>query len=382
MNPSTGALAGYFGDNGYNDSGESVGEYTAMSFPALYRCVNLIASTVAGLPLKSYRDGDGDVRTEVKTVWDDPGAGLFTPYEFKHLAVTHMCLHGNAFLWHVYSDGGALVGFFPVHPSLVSVRFEDGFRRFKFKIPGDDTQYDLDESDMTQIMFGSLDGLTGLSPLEAERNAIGTAIAGNKAAAKMFQNGLMIGGLVTPEETMTEADGKIVKAGLDAKMTGTANAGQLAFVNRNLKISPWSMNAVDGQFLESREHQVTEIARIYGVPPELLGQTQASSWGTGLIELTRGFQRFTLRSYTTPFEQRASLLTRGSSFVEFLYDGLLQGNPAEEIDLLIKQKEAGILTTNEVRAIRNLPPIEGGDAIATGGIEQGQPPAATDEGTA
>lgn len=369
------ALAGYLG-YAADEAGVNVTEQSSLASTAVYRCVSIIASTVAGLPLKTYRDVGG-VRTEAKSVWDDPGNGLFTRYEFVHVCMVHLALHGNAFLLHVYNDGGALVGFFPVHPHAVTVRYDadNGTRVFKVTLDGETREYT--EADMTQIMLFSLDGLTGASPIRLAREAIGTSLAGDRAAAAMFRSGLMIGGIVTSDETLTEEDAKIVKAGLDARMTGVANASQLAFVNRSLTISPWTMNAEDAQFIESRTHQVTEIARIFGIPKVLLAEDGASTWGSGIAELDRGMAKYTLRGYTTPFEQRASMLTSSPTMVEFEYSGLLQGTPKEEIELLGLQISLGLLTVDEARAIRNLPPLP---ATETPLGAEGQLPAATNEG--
>jgi HK97 family phage portal protein len=155
-----------------------------------------------------------------------------------------------------------------------------------------------------------------------------------------------------------EDDAKAVVAGLKSKMGGASNAGDLAFVNASLKISPWSMTGEDAQFLESRVHQVEEVARILGIPPHLLGQTEKqTSWGTGVSEQNRGLTRYTLRNYSTPFEQRCSRLLSNPRFVEFEYKGLLQAAPEQEIPLLISQVEAGLLSMDEARAILNLPPL-------------------------
>lgn len=354
------ALASYL-TYASNEAGQNVTETTALGLTAVYRCVSIIASTVAGLPLKSFRDGPDGVRTPAESVWDDPGAGMWTRYEFVHLCMVHLALHGNAFLLHVYGGGGQLVGFFPVHPSAVTVKHDKdtGGRLFHVSLDGETRIYD--EREMTQVMLFSLDGLTGSSPIRLARNAIGTGLAGDKAAASMFASGLMVSGLVTSDETLTEEDAKLVKAGLDAKLTGAGNAGSLAFVNRSLKISPWTMTSEDAQFIESRQFQITEVARIFGVPKTLLAEDGASTWGSGINELLNAFQKFTLRSSTTPFEQRAMSVTPPLT-VEFDYAGLLQGTPKDEIELLAAQITAGILTINEARAIRNLPPVPGGDA--------------------
>lgn len=363
------ALAGYLGLSGVNDSGESVSESTALGLTAVYRAVSIIASTVAGLPLKSYRDDAGGYRQPINSVWDDPGAGLFTRYEFIHTCMVHMCLHGNAFLLHVYGGAGQLIGFFPVHPSMVEVKFEEGQRIFRTSIPGQLTT-DYTEADMTQVMLFSTDGLTGEAPISLARNAIGTGIAADRAAARMFRSGFMLGGIVTSDEDIAQPDAEAIMAGLKARMSGANNAGDWAFVNASLKLSPWTMNAEDAQFIESRQHQVTEVARIFGIPKVLLAEDGASTWGSGIAELDRGMAKYTLRGYTTPFEQRASTLIRGQGFCEFEYAGLLQGTPREELELLQLQVEMGLLTIDEARAIRNLPPLGASS----------QPPADTTEG--
>ncbi|MGH6692186.1 MAG: phage portal protein, partial [Gammaproteobacteria bacterium] len=181
---------------------------------------------------------------------------------------------------------------------------------------------------------------------------------GDRAAARMFGNGAMIAGLVTPDEDVDEDEAKVIKAGLDKKVGGWENAGELAFVNRKLKFSPWTMSAEDAQFLESRAFQIEDVARWFGVPPHLLGQTEKqTSWGTGVAEQNRGLARFTLLPWTTRIEQRLSRLLPAPRFVEFEYAGLEKPVPEQEIELLIKQVAAGILTVDEARKIRNMPPL-------------------------
>jgi HK97 family phage portal protein len=157
---------------------------------------------------------------------------------------------------------------------------------------------------------------------------------------------------------MTEAEAQKIKDGLKAKMSGIENAGDIAVINRALKFSPWSMTAEDAQFIESREFQVIEFARMIGVPPHLVGATEKqTSWGSGVAEQNLGLQKFTLMPWTSRIEESLSDLLPSPRFCEFEYAGLLQGTPAQEIELLIKQVDAGLLTVDEARAIRNLPPL-------------------------
>lgn len=358
------ALAEYLSWGGWDDSGETVNERSALGFTAFWRGVQIIAGTVAGLPLKTYRDTPLG-REEVGSIFDDPCPAYFTRFEWVQLVMTHLCVHGNAYLLHQYNEAGALASLFPLHPALVSVKHDEDLGRI-YQVSVDGEQQDLTSEDLTHVMGLSLDGLRGLSPIEICRRSLGAGLAADRAAARMFGSGLMLGGIVTSDEHLEEEDAKTVVAGLKSKMGGARNAGDLAFVNASLKISPWAMTSEDAQFLESRVHQVEEVARILGIPPHLLGQTEKqTSWGTGVAEQNRGLARYTLRNYTTPFEQRCSRLLSNPRFVEFEYKGLLQAAPEQEIPLLISQVDAGLLTRDEARAILNLPPLPVEDAPST-----------------
>lgn len=375
-------LAEYFGV-GSSYAGVHVGEGSALSVSAFFRGVMLIATTFAGLPLKTYRDITPGERQRVSSWLDDPGGveGQ-TPFEWKETCLLHMLLHGNTYLKHVYNVGGALIGSIPIHPLAVSPEWEkDSGGRYTgrklFRVTLDDgARRTFTEADMTQVMGPSLDGLRGLSILGVARNSLGTTIAGDRAAARMFGNGALISGLVTPEEDVDEEEAKEIKAGLNSKLSGWEHAGDLAFVNRKLKFTPWTMSAEDAQFLQSRQFQIEEVARWLGVPPHLLMQTEKqTSWGTGVAEQNRGLGRFTLSGWTGRFEQRLSRLLTGPTFCEFEYAGLERPTPEQEIDLLVKQVQAGLMTVNEARKIRNMPPIDGGNVPrgAASPAPQGQP---------
>lgn len=343
------------------DSGVVVTEWSALGSTAFFRSIAIIAGTIATLPLKSYRTDEVGARFQVPSVFDNPGAQYFTPFEWVELVLVHLLLHGNAYLLHLYGGGGQLIGFFPLHPDLITPKWvtdADGRivgKLFCATVNGKAVEYT--ELQMTQIMGLGTDGLQGLSVLTVARNAIGTGLAGDKAAARMFGSGMLVGGLVTANESMDEDEGREVMSSLKAKLTGSHNAGDIALVNASLTFTPWSMNSQDAQFLESRQYQVEEISRLLGVPKVLLAEDGASSWGTGIGQLLNWMARTTFQGWTTRIEQRLSLILASPRHCEFEYAGLLQGTPAEEIALLIQQKDAGILTLDEVRAIRNLPPL-------------------------
>lgn len=342
-------------------AGVAVTETSAMGSTAFFRGVSVIASTIATLPLKTYSTSKDNERSQVGSVFDNPGAQFFTPFEWVELVMVHLVIHGNAYLLHLYSPAGQLVGFFPIHPCLIRPEWacdENGKiigKRFRTSVNGSPMVYD--ETQMTQIMGLGADGLQGFSVIEVARNAIGTGLAGDAAAARMFGSGMLIGGLVsTDDPTLDKEDGKALIADLKARLTGSNNAGDLALVNASLKFTPWTMNAEDAQFLESRQYQVEESSRLLGVPKVLLAEDGASSWGTGIGQLLSYMQKTTFVPWTKRIEQRLSTLLANPRHVEFTYSGLMQGTPMEETQLLAAQIAAGIITTDEARGILNLAP--------------------------
>lgn len=362
MSISDPGISGFLGMGGKNDAGVTVTEWTTLNSSAWFRGVSVLSSTIASLPLKTYRTTDDMARSVVGSIFDAPCPGFFTPFEWVEILMVHLVLWGNAYLLHLYSNAGVLIGLFPIHPALICPEWvlDDAGnivgKRFKATMPGSAPPRYFDETGMTQIMGLGCDGLRGYSLLHLAANSIGTTLAGDKAAARMFSSGMLIGGLVTTDEAMDEDDGKEVMAGLKAKLTGTQNAGDIALVNASLKFTPWTMSAEDAQFIESRTFQVEEASRWLGVPKVLLAEDGASSWGTGIGQLLAFMQKTTFVPWTTRIEQRLSLLLSQPRHVEFLYAGLMRGTPLEETQLLAAQLEAGIIDVDEARAILNLAP--------------------------
>jgi len=377
------ALAEFFGMQGSTLAGVSVNESTVVGLTAVYRAVAIIAGTIAGLPLRSYRTDRDGARVRVDTFLDNPAGpgGPYTQFEWLELVMVHLLLHGNAYLAHVYNGAGAIVGLTPLLPSAVTVKAiqneeqlanyggPDGAYRKWFEVSlADGSRRDLTCAELTHIPALGVDGIRGLSPIEAHRQALGTGIAGDRAAARLFGSGLLLGGLVSGDDGLSKDDAEEAVAALKAKMAGADHAGDIAFINAQLKFTPWTIPPVDAQFIESRVHQVEEVARIFGVPPHLLGQTEKqTSWGTGVAEQNRGLARYTLMSWTTRIEQRLSALLSRPTMCEFDYAGLLQPAPEVEIPLLLSQVDGGLLTLDEARRIRNLPPLPAGSTHDPGG---------------
>jgi HK97 family phage portal protein len=279
-------------------------------------------------------------------------------------------LWGDTFLRHVYNGAGALVGLQPLHPRCVSGRWDS-------RLPGgklftytdlDGRIWELDARNMTQIMGMTLDGLRGIGIIDRARTSMGAAIAADRAAATMFGKGALFGGLVTPDgDDLDPDDEKKMEELVNRELNGWEHAASLRFINRPLKISPWTqISPEDMQFLESRQFSIQEVARWTGVPANLLMDPGAvSTWGTGVEIQNRGLARFTLTAHTKPMEEAYSrLATPATKFVEFDYAGLERGSPQEEIHLLLDEVEGGVRSKEEYRHVRNMGPADPNDTFA------------------
>lgn len=347
--------AGYFGSVSVGNI--DVSERTALGVTAWYRGLAILAGTIGGLPLKTYRDVDGR-REKVASWLDNPGGPLdMTPAEWVGQTVQYLASGGEVFLLHIYDEAGRIVGAWPVHRSAIANVERRGYTKWFQMQTADGEQEWIDSQDMTQIMLLSLDGLRGEDPISLFRKGLAFNIAGQDASTTLLTDGFTAGGLVTSEEDIDGTEATTIKAALNAKTAGAANAGKIAFVNRALKFTPWQSTAADAQFIEQRGLGVAEVARMLGMPRHLLALEGASDFGTGLVEMNQGLARYTLRMYTDRIEQALSRLLPKPRFCQFEYKALLEGTPKDEIGTLIAEMQAGLITKDEARAIMNLPPL-------------------------
>lgn len=371
------ALAVLFGGNPLSTI--PVSEYSTLGSSAFYRAIMLISSTLASLPLRSLRlNSDGQTEI-VNSVFDDPdGPDGQTPFEWKQSAFIHRLLHGSAFAYKVKSNAGSLVRLPLLHPYSICVELPTlaeyqtgtvpiGGKWFKITW-NDGTQQRLTSNEIWEVPGPSLDGINGLGLIQIARQSIATTLSGDRAAYKLFSKGALISGIATPSDDYDITDDlPELRRQINNEMTGPDNAGGIAIVNRRLNFTPWTMTAADAQFLQQRQFQIEEVSRWTGVPPHLLMQTdKQTSWGSGVDEQNRGLGKFVLGPYATGFEQRASRLLASPRWVEFDFVGLERPSADKEIALLLQQTGKPFLTINEARAIRNLPPVEGGDVLIDG----------------
>jgi HK97 family phage portal protein len=340
---------------------ESVTAYTVIGLSGVTRALQILC-TIAGLPLKTYERQEDGERERIPSIFDDPWPGPdgLTPFSWSETIVIHLALWRHAFLWHDFQPDGT-IHYRPIIPDVFKKVYRDKQGRRQFDYDENGETKTVGSEQITYIPGPSLDGTVGHPLLWAARAVFSAALSGDKGAQSTLKRGIRLGGLVTPgdnEEDFDEAEARAILESLRAKAVGRENAGDIAVINRRLKLTQWTPNNVDSQWAETKAMVLGDIERLFGVPAHLMADTEKqTSWGTGVAEQNLGLARHTLRNYSDRIEQVLSIRLPADQFCEYDYKGLLQGTPAQETELLIKQVEAGILLPDEARKIQNLPPL-------------------------
>jgi HK97 family phage portal protein len=335
-------------------SGKRVTEQNSLGMPAVWRAVNLIAGTVASLPLHAYKSADGGrtVQTtgNASRLLDNPHPDM-TPYELWETTLAHMLLWGNAYLWIGRNQLGQIAELWPIHPSRVKVGRTSSMGRKVYKI--DDGQMEHDDRTILHLPAFGYDGVCGVSPIRIAREGIGLALAAEEYGAKLFGSGSLATGILQTEQRLTPDQADILQSRWKAKRTGLGSAHDTIVLDRGATFQQLTIPPGDAQFIESRRFQISEVARMFGVPPHMLMDTEKStSWGTGIEQQGIGFVVYTLRPWLTRTEQRISRILKPEPvFARYSVEGLLRGDSAARLAFYKGMWEIGALSTNEIRAL-------------------------------
>ena len=350
------------------DAGITVTETSALAFSTVYRCTAVVSSVSAALPLHSYGRGTKD-RADVGLL-DDPHPEM-TPYDLWKLSYAHRCLWGNSYTQKLRNGAGLVKELWPVTPSRVRVDREhptEGNPTGKVFWITDDwgvlwkkTPYEI-----LHIPALGYDGLTGCSPVRLATQGIGLALAAEKHGARLFGSGNLLSGVLQSEQRLKPGEAETLRMRWEKMTSGLDRSHKTAVLDMGAKFQPLTMPNDDAQMLESREFQVTDIARFFGVPQFLLSQTsKTTSWGTGLEQQALGFVVFDLHpQWLAPTEQRIKkeLLARGK-YAKYSLEGLLRGDSKARAEFYRVMREVGGYSANEIRDLEDKPPVPNGDGL-------------------
>lgn len=350
-------------------AGVEVGERSVLALSAAWACVNLLAGTIASLPLMVYRrDASGNPVADknhplYRVLHDSPNADQ-TAMDFWEGGTAALELKGNLHA-RIDRSGGRVIALTPIFEPTVR-RSADGSLRYSWTEGG--KRYDETQENVFHVRGFGGSPLGGLSTLSYGRQVFGLSGAINIAAQSTFANGMRPTIALKTDKWLTKAQHDEMAKDIAERHAGAINAGRPFIAHGGMDIHALTINPEDAQMLESRAFSIEEIARLFGVPPHMIGHTEKStSWGTGLEQQTLGFVQFSLRKRLKRIEQAImkQLLTPADRAagvtVEFNLEGLLRGDSAGRAAFYQSGLQNGWATINEVRAREGLPPVQGGD---------------------
>ncbi|HEL2361535.1 TPA: phage portal protein [Streptococcus suis] len=353
---------------GRTTSGENVDEFKAMQTTAVYACVRILAEAVASLPIHVYeRTATGKEKKEEHPLYfllhDEPNSEM-SSFVFRETLMTHLLIWGNAYVQIIRDRSGQVISLYPLLPDKMSVhRDESGKLYYKykrqseenpnFKAKGDTI---LRAEDVLHVPGLGFDGLIGYSPIALAKNAIGMTLATENYGASFFKNGANPGGVL--EHPGILKDPKRVRDSWNAVYNGVTNAHKVAVLEEGMKYTQVGIPPEEAQFLQTRKFQINEIARLYRIPPHMVGDLEKSSF-SNIEQQSLEFVKYTLDPWVVRLEQafKRSLFLPGEKktyFVKFNVDGLLRGDYQSRMNGYAIGRQNGWLSTNDIRELEDL----------------------------
>ena len=379
------ADAGYSFLFGRTTSGKPVNERTAMQTTAVYACVRILAEAVASLPLHvyEYQDDGGKKLVHDHPLYyllhDEPNPEM-TSFVFRETLMSHLLIWGNAYAQIIRDGAGRVLGLYPLLPDKMDVQRDDRGNIYyvysrnsdenpMFKEYGD---IRLKAEDVLHIPGLGFDGLIGYSPIAMAKNAVGMTLACEEYGASFFANGANPGGVL--EHPGVLKDPSKVRESWNSVYRGVNNAHKIAVLEEGMKYQQIGIPPEEAQFLETRKFQINEIARLYRIPPHMVGDLDKSSF-SNIEQQSLEFVKYTLDPWVIRWEQslqRSLLLPgeKGKYFIKLNVDGLLRGDYQSRMNGYAVGRQNGWFSANDIREMENMNPIpdeEGGNLYLING---------------
>lgn len=354
---------------GRTTSGKNVNERSAMQVTTVYACVRILAEAVAGLPLHTYRYLSGGAKEKAiehplyYLLHNEPNPEM-TSFVFRETLMSHLLLWGNAYAQILRNGKGEIIALYPLMPNRMTVdRAANGEIYYRYSTNESDnvslkklSQVYLRKEDVFHIPGLGFDGLVGYSPIAMAKNAIGMALATEEYGAKFFANGASPSGVLEHPSTIKDPDK--LRESWNSLFKGSSNSHKIAVLEEGLKYQPIGISPNEAQFLETRKFQIDEIARIFRVPPHMVGDLEKSSF-SNIEQQSLEFVKYTLDPWVTRWEQsiQRSLLLKSEKkdyFAKFNVDGLLRGDYQSRMNGYATGIQNGFLSPNDIRSLENM----------------------------
>lgn len=341
----------------------------ALQISTVYACARLLAGTVSSLPLMVFKeDSRGNRKVDrgsrLWTILHDQPNAVMTASDFWQAMILQWALRGNAYAQIMRDSVGDVISLWPLSSDQMTVFSDKETGRLVYQYVRDSQTYNLTPDQILHIKdIGT--GILGFSKLEFMGSSVQEAMATQKYTMQNAQNFGRPSGILTVDHVLDRKKGQADAVGR-ALGSFKSESGKLIVLEADMKFQQVALTPEQSQLLESRKYGVEEICRWFGVPPVLIGASGATTWGSGIAEIVSGFHKFTLNPLLKSIEQalESRILRaeeRGSVVIEFNLDAFFRGDLQSRYAAYATAVQNGFKTRNEVRALENDPPIEGGD---------------------
>lgn len=345
------------------EAGTNIDQITSMRINAFYACVLLISDTISTLPVDSFRRVDGNrIPYRPQPAWiQRPDVDLLRTEHYQQVLIS-LLLDGNAFV-RIYRDQtGQVANLVVIDPSRVQVTRTPVTRELLYIID-DNNQYPVTAQEMLHITEMRKAGeLRGISRVSQLKDNLGLATALQSFASRFFAQGATTSGVIETPMGLNREQAKELVDGFDQRHKGYKKAHKTGILTGGAKFVRTGVNPDEAQMLDSQKFAVEQIARIFRVPPHMIGITSAGAMSYNSVEQQNiNFVTHTLRPYIAKMEDAYSTLLPEGAFIRFNVDGLLRGDFATRMNGYSIGSQAGFLSVNDIRRFEDLRPVDGGD---------------------
>lgn len=362
---------------GVTDSGTgiAVNEDTALGSTAIWAAVRIISETVASVPLGVFerREDDGrDIRRDHPThrILHSSPNPMLTAMEFREMQMANLLLAGNSYAEIVRDGAGRVAELWPIWPQRVEIQAQDDRVLYRITVPGGKDEF-LKPHEMLHIRGMSRGGLAGLDPIATTAESVGFTLALEKFMAMFFGNSARPGGVLQHPGKMSEDAQKRFKEGWESAHRGLDNSHRVAILEEGMTWAQQGVSPEQAQTIESRKFQVTEVARIFNLPPHLLRDLERATF-SNIEQQSIEFVTYTVRPWAVRLEQRydkqlISEREQEKLFTKHILEGLLRGDIKSRFESYSIARNGGWLSANDIRALEDQNPIPDGDTYLVQG---------------
>lgn len=362
--PATWFMEAMFGQR-ESSSGVRVSESTAMGLSAYYCGINMIAGTVASLPLNVYKTNGRQ-----RDVWmqhpahyllhTEPNPEM-TAMSMRQSMILHAISHGNAYAEIIWDDRGNPKALWLIPPHLCTPRRDDTGQLWYEVRPWDKELRYLKPEDVLHVPGLGYDGVMGYGLLQLARESIGLNAAQDQYAAKFFRNGGNISGVIETDKVLNDGQFTRLKSEIANKLSGLSNAHRIAILENGMKFNPMNPTHQEAQLIEARRFTVEEWARWLNIPPHKLREMTHATF-SNIEHQNIEWVVDTIRPWLVRFEQEFNrkLFRKQSIFyTKHTVEGLLRGDLASRYAAYAIARTWGWMSANDVLELEDRNPLPG-----------------------